>query len=268
MKSWTKIALLASLFLFSTGCVRFHVLIKMQDSGAGKLFLRCLLSESLDDGKNTKINKEQLENFTKLLGDGVRFVETSKVSEKGWKGFTIQYEFDDINELRLPVHELSEIKDGTNEKEGSSSTLSFSESGPWRFRYKPGDVNELVAFHEKQTKPENTDDPFAEAGVELPDAPNAQLSSQLAVGFLKPMLQKARFTVTVQVDGDIVETNAPSKLRSNSVHLFDADLKKFADSKQFEEVILGEWTMERAIREKVDGIHGLPSDKEIIVKFR
>ena len=145
--------------------------------------------------------------------------------------------------------------------------MSFAESGPWRFRYVPG-VDKVIAFHEQEERNKtNDEDPFAEAGVDLPNAPEADFGSALAVGFLKPMLQEARFTVTLQVGENIVETNAPAKPTPRSVHLFDADLKKFANSKKFEAAIIGKWTIEKLIREKVDGIHGLPSDKEITVKF-
>ena len=271
MKALSKLLSVVGLFAVCAGCVRVDALIKVQQSGAGQLFFRCLYSETLADQQKMPDGPkaDKLVKISSELGEGVKFVKTSDVTTKGWKGFSIEYEFSDINKLRLPFGKMAEVDSESSEEEQSNSALSPAESGPWRFRYKPGQLNELVAYHEQpKASGDDNADPFAEAGVELPDAPNVQLGNLLAVGFMKPLLQEARMTVTLQVDGEITETNAPAKPRSNSVHLFDADMKKFAASEHFEEAILGKWSMERLIREKVDGINGLPSDKEILVKFQ
>ena len=270
MKSIGKLVVLTTLFAVCAGCVRIDALIKLQQSGAGKLFFRCLYSESLSKNEESLSPKaDKLTTLSQELGEGVKFVKKSVITTKGWKGFSVEYEFSDINKLRLPFGDLADVDSDDKQEEQRNSLMSLTDSGPWLFRYKPGRTNELVAFHEQPAEEKVDDsDPFAEAGVELPDAPNVELGNVLAVGFLKPILQESRLSVTLQVDGDITETNAPAQLRENSVQLFDADMKKFVESEQFEAAILGKWSMERMLREKVDGIHGLPNDKEISVKFR
>lgn len=272
MKSWGKLVVCAVLLSMCVGCFRIETLIRLNEDGSGKLFLRGLLSTSVQAKQQLGDKSEEL---AKKLGDGVTFVRAKDVESKGWRGIQAEYDFTDINKLRIgaDVFEPQKSQDTapnseTNSPELDLAFLSGKKEGPWRFRYTPGAVNELVAYHQRPKVDTDEDDPFAEAGVVLTKAPTADVGVALAASFLRPMLTGAHASLTVQVDGDIVETNAPKQPKPNSVQLFHLDLAKFAASKKFDRAVVQSWGVDRLVREKVAGITALESDQEVTVRFQ
>lgn len=274
MNSWRKSSCIVLLLALCSGCVRVETLVKLNGDGSGKLFIRYLVNESLDlqDGLEAKAK-----SLASKLGQGVTYVESIKIpSKQGWKGFRTEYKFTDVRKLEIGdiFSENSVVESDEEKNQNSVEIFPEMKDGVWRFKYKQGTSNELVAFLETpKVEGPNDEDPFAAAGVELetaPPAPAAGLGQAFAISMMKPMLKGARLSMLVQVEGDIVETNAPSRptKSANSVHLIDLDLGKFAESKQFDKAVMGSWSLDRLVKEKVQGVAAPKGGEEILVRFK
>ena len=265
LKSWGKLLVPALLLSMCVGCFRVESLIKLSQDGSGSIFLRCLLSDSLD----SKTLNRDVSKVASELGEGVTFVGTKTHSEKGWKGVVHEFAFEDINKLRLGKLFASMFNTDSDAEQKSLFELDKSEI--WKFKYKRGETNELVVSHDSNSKAKNEDDPFAQAGVDLPTAPKApaaDIGKALAMSMVRPMLVGASSSLLVQVDGEIVSTNAAEKTNASSAYLFHIDFEEFAKSKEFDKAMMQSWSFQRLIKEKVPGIKGMKADEKVSIKFK
>jgi|GEM_PF-4006109 len=268
LKSLGKLLVPALLLSMCAGCFRVESLIKLSQDGTGSIFLRCLVSESL----NSKALNRDVSKVASELGEGVTFVSTKPHSENGWKGVIHEFAFEDINKLRLG--KLFASMNNEEEKKANSTEITLfdvDEAENWRFNYKRGETNELIISHELSPKAKDKADPFAQAGVDLPKAPaapTADIGKALAMSMVRPILTGASASLLVQVEGEIVSTNAAEKTNANSAYLFHLDLGKFAKSKEFDKAMTESWSFQRLIKEKVPGIKGMKAGEKVSIKFK
>lgn len=262
--------LLLTLFATCAGCFRVESLIKLAQDGSGVIYVRGLVAESLQ-AKFPNKQKEEMDRLAAGLGEGVRYVGSKPISEKGWKGFRFEFTFEDVTQLSLGG--LLDFQDSEKKAKGEADTRAGSKltrANKWKFEYKPGSTNELIVFRLPEEPPKQNDDPFADAGVKLPEAKSIDLGSVLASAMIRPMFSDAKVSLLLQVDGEIVSTNAVARPKPNgsTVYLMDLDLSKFAKSKEFEQVVTEDWSLDRVFKEEVPGLLGPISSQATSVKFR
>lgn len=271
MKSRGKLLVPALLLSMCAGCFRIESLIRLSQDGSGSIFLRCLVSESLD----SKALDRDVSKVASELGDGVTYVGTTKHNEKGWKGVRHEFAFKDINKLKLGklFASMDNQQEKVEAKPDSEETALFKldEGGKWKFEYERGETNdgirELIVYQEPTSK-EKPSDPFAQAGVDLPKAPTADIGKALAMSMVRPMLTGASASLLVQVDGEIISTNAVGSTNANSAYLFHLNFSEFAKSKEFEKAMMESWSLQRMIKDKVPGIKGMTSGEKVSIKFK
>lgn len=283
LKSWGKLIVLLLILSSCAGCFRIESLIKLSQDGSGSIFVRCLLNDSL---KKSETHTRDMGKFAGQLGEGVTFVETQQLSKNGWSGVQHEFAFEDINKIKLgklfssvtgekqdsAASESSESQPSESQSAKPDATpFALDENPNWKFTYKRGETNELIVYHESNAKKkEQDDDPFSQAGVDLPKAPSADINSAIAMAMVRPLLTQARASMIIQVDGEIVSTNAAERTEpnGNAVYLIHFDFSKFAKSKAFEKAMAESWSMDKLIKEKVPGIQGPLAGEKVSIRFK
>lgn len=239
MQRWIKNISLGLMPLALAGCVESTALVKVNKDGSGLLVVQEFLSPQITqmmegmgqamgealggmagetaEGEAPKpapkpaadplaLFKDSIEKKLATLGEGAKLVSSqAKTNAAGWKGYTATYSFKDINAVSVAL--------GDNSKEESGDGMPV-DTGV-KFQFKPGDVAELSILPVKNEAPAEKAEP--EAPAEDP---------AMMMQMMGPMLKGMRMALFVQVDGEIVETNARYVKKPNIVTVMDMPMDK------------------------------------------
>ena len=289
MKSVMTCVLVAMLLVPCCGCVQDAVLIKLNPNGSGMLIVRTLfairgdnplaafaLSKSNEQqpadskpGKWTEVQlkktRDKMAGLAEQLGDGVKLESQRTVTRAGWTGLETTFSFPDINRLRS-----SGASKATEASDSPGTTVKAKKSPDYVFKYVPGEVNELtitvVPRDQKAETRTESSDAFEDAGLELTKSPNP--ADALGMTLVRTMFQDARISMLVQINGEIVETNAKYRPKPNSFFLLDLDLGKLVASEEFERAAAEKWGPTRMAKEKLPGLRAELPGETIQVRFR
>lgn len=180
-------AIAAAVFLF-TGCIQTEYLILVKKDGSGTLTLttgitREWMEQLRKEGNRhtestPETRREAGEQLAKRLGEGVKVVSIEEFKNERIEGGKIVLRFADITKLTL------DTRDETIGKgDGAPETITFEFAG--------GDRAKLVArIHPRKPEPKT-------------DVPEEVLNKNVA-----KILPGLKFTLRLQVDGTIVQTDA------------------------------------------------------------
>lgn len=222
------------------------------------------------------------------FGEGVTFVSWEKISEDDREGGIAVYDFDDVTALRLgtgpPDMEESdamELEDSEAmaledevEEEGDTEGISF------RFERQRGKRVLVAVFdfeeaESEQTVPEEVEsEPSTdEAGEEQMAEAMEDMAEGMADGMaemMKPMLEGMRMRTVVEIEGEVLESDAP--VEGSRVVLMDLDFDTIMANEDGMKKLTGlddDASMGEA-REVLSGLPGVvfPATDEVRITFR
>ena len=196
-------SIVVSVFLVSA-CLDVDMKIKVKPDGSGTIEEQVLLSNDVVDmlssfgevdsegNKETFeiYNEEELRSKAIEIGEGAKFIGGEKISADGKQGYRAVYEFPDITKIRVnqsPDSKLPEgtVDDGESDENGEFITFNFSKGNPAILKINLPGMEEM----------------FIE------------------------MMKDFRMNMEVEIEGDIVETNAAFR-DGSKITLLLMDFKK------------------------------------------
>ncbi len=172
-----------------SGCFQVASVLTVRPDGSAQLRDQVTLSgmalmalEETGEGEGL-FSRSEMETRAQALGEGVRLASFETHDD----GYTAVYDVDDVRRLSYASPTLDS---GSEASDGIGMTFGFDDGAP----------STLRLFVPKPS-------PAKSAGDATEVDPESQ--SQ-AIQMMRGFLEDARVTVAVEVDGEIVETNAPA----------------------------------------------------------
>lgn len=201
-----KLGIVAASCVVLTGCLSSTTLLKVSANGSGTIEQTMLVRTSalemmagMGGSENAPsmdrmFSDEQFRTAAAGLGEGVRFVSAEHLQQGDMKGAKAVYAFDDITRLRL--------REGPQFPGLPGMAEAAREEPPFRFELsRSGGASVLTIRMPEPSKGEGGTPP------EMPKEMPEQMPPE-AMGMMKMMFQNLKVGVAVEVDGEIVRTNA------------------------------------------------------------
>lgn len=240
------------------GCLDMEKVVHVRPDGSGFVEERMLMKkESVammqgmakmaaqpgSDGKFQLLDPDRLAAEAAAMGQGVSLVSAEALSSPEGEGYVARFAFTDVNQLTMDqnphqpapgaaAHTGSPKADSAGDTQvpgAAAGEVPVREQEAIRFEFRKGEPSVLVI-----RSPKKADAPSGEAAAEatpaaLPDGPEAEMALQM----MQRMFKGMHVAVHVEVDGEILETNAAFKLGSR-VTLMDIQFDQIlADPERF-----------------------------------
>jgi hypothetical protein len=221
------IFLFIPVMLFS-GCLKVNSNVIINKDGSGILEEQVLMSDmvismmnefmsSFEDSTSApeefKLFKEdELEAKASGYGEGVRYVSGEEIKIDGWQGYKAIYSFEDLNKIKMETDPNTKVE---NPQDDGQETEHFS------FKFTPGDIAELI-IDRPELSSENKDEDMS---VET-DTENEELDDDLV-----KMMDGMTMTISLELNGEIVETNA-SYVDDTKITMLDIDFSEILKNKE------------------------------------
>ncbi len=262
------ILLFIPVILFS-GCIKVKSNVVINKDGSGILEEQVLMSDavvammnefmsSFQDSTSApdefKLFKEdELQTKASEYGEGVKYVSGEEVKIEGWQGYKAIYSFEDLNKLKMETDPNTKVE---NPQDDEQETEYFS------FKFTPGDIAELIIDRPSLSSEKEDED---EEISEETETENQEIDDNLI-----KMMDGMSITISLEINGEIVETNA-SYVDGSKVTMLDID---------FSEILKNEESLElfkknppdnldemKAIAENISGMK-VEFQKPITIKFK
>ncbi|MCZ7556212.1 MAG: hypothetical protein M5R41_07415 [Bacteroidia bacterium] len=288
MKRYVFPVFAALLLLISTGCIETHLLVKVRPDGSGTLretvklnsdvLLPMMeLAQAMNQGEAEEgaeapppppppdiFSEDEIRSRAASYGEGVRYLSHERIDTEGKSGYSAEYAFSNINALKLNSNPAAALPDmpGQVIEEGDDADdlvlFTFTKGSPSRLIIRP------PAMDEKNEA--NT----AETPEPVPTQEEQSQPDEAASEEMKKIFSEMRVSIRVQIDGDIVGTNA-SYRDGSTITILDIDFSKLMEN---EETIKQLEAMEdltpAQMKELVSKIPGITFDSadEIEIRFK
>lgn len=259
------------LLFFVCGCLEVSQDIHVRKDGSGSIVERVMMSKSalkqLNDffssfpsDKKSKPEKMDIYDKKKLVADAanygpdVEYVKSKKLTSKTMEGYEVEYSFKDINALRInqnPGDKGPKKSDSKQESKEENVTFHFEKGSPAL----------LTVNFEGQSKPSKKEKQKAQK--------TSKEDEKKAIDQMREILKDFYIGITVQPEGEIVETNATYR-EGNKITLLEMDFNKLlSDEKMLETFAKKD---PDTIEEAKDLVKKLPGfkiepNKKVTIKF-
>jgi hypothetical protein len=224
------------LLLFACGCLEVSQEIHVNKDGGGRIIERVMMSKaalkqlnaffsSFPSDKKSKPEKVDIYDKKKLIADAknygpdVEYVSSKKLSTKTKDGYQVEYAFKDINTLRINQNPGDK---GPNKSDSKSDNKEENVT----FNFEKGSPSILTVNFQSLEKPSK--EKKRKAGKTDKEA------EQKTIDEMREILKDFYIGITVQPEGEIVETNATYR-EGNKITLLEMDFNKLlSDEKQLE----------------------------------
>lgn len=290
MKRVIKLLSAVLTLLFLTGCMQLETLIKVKPDGSGtveetllinKTFLknrRLPIGETIESGTSKTQPKKRVEIFdeailkekAEVMGKGVTYISGKKLTTEEAEGYQATYAFTDINNLKISQSPVGKAPDASA---GATPQIRFQE-GFITFQFTKGPPAILTI---KQPSSEPTDKP--KTSVEEPpaaDKPESQkdefdeLLTSMLQEIFKELLKGINIKMAVEVEGNIIETNAAYR-EDSRVTLMDIDFNQLLENQEkFKQFYESQHTSIEEIKKLMKDLPGIKVDlnEEVKIKFK
>ncbi|HCE45686.1 MAG TPA: hypothetical protein DET40_19255 [Lentisphaeria bacterium] len=208
--------------------------------------------------KDPFYDEEKIKKDAKKYGADVQFVKAVKYDKDGCRGFVAQYSFPDVNKVRLglkdkafePEMSMAPVDDGDEPDRAGSRKDSF------RFNFEKGETARLrIVGPAVPDKKAEAAAPAGKAEDKAPVVPvvqtpeeKVQIQQLMANGnplglsgnetqeqFARKMFSGMRITMSVEVDGAEIKSNATYKVGDKGARctLFDMDMDRLMEIPSF-----------------------------------
>lgn len=274
---YLKLLIYISTLIFFIGCIDTDTVIKVKKDGSGTLEETVVLSNTItemmqsmmssfggDTSKNNKeefnlLDEDKLKEDARKMGEGVSFVSAREYKTDKGKGYKALYAFNNINKLRVNQNPGENVPS----KPGDSIT---AEPEYISFEFKKDKVSTLKIICPKTTtkKPSIKKEIPEKAGGD-----SAKVDEQ-SIKAAKEMFGGMRVAISVEVDGEIVKTNATHK-EGKHITIMEMDFAKLMETpeklKEFVELNPNSVELVKKLAKDIPGIK-VDLNDEIIVKFK
>lgn len=272
-----KVLIGISILTCLIGCIDTETVIKVKKDGSGTLEETVLLSNAVSEmmqsmassfgGDTTGANKEEfnlldedkLKESAKKMGEGVSFVSAEEYKTDKGKGYKAIFTFNDITKLRINQNP----GDNVPSKPGDNKT---AEPEYISFEFKKGKVSTLkIKCHETKEKEPS----IKKETPEKASGDSAKVDDQ-AIEAMKNMFGGMRVAVSIEVDGEIVKTNA-THADGNHITIMEMDFAKLMEMpERLKEFSVSNPSSVEEVKKMVKDIPGIKVDlnDEIVVKFK
>jgi hypothetical protein len=266
-----NLVLMIIISLCLAGCLEF---VKVNPDGSGTIEQTVLMNKEIMDqmqllaktfdanGKEIKkdfnniIDKKELIEDAKSMGEGVSFIKAKPLSTKDQVGYIAYYSFKDINKVKI-----NETPSGKTPLDSKEEQQPLDE--PMKFSFERGTPAKLVIRQpEKSFAPDSTSGESKDSVSAGSDAPSFETIAEMMKGF--------RISIVIQCNGKITETNA-THVSGSQITLMDVDFEQLMRNKdKFEEISKhnpASVLEMKKILEKISGVK-MELSKEIMVQFK
>jgi hypothetical protein len=205
--------------------------LKVNKDGSGTIEEKVIASQTLvsminsfmemGDSASTEefslLDEEELRNDALNMGEGVRFLRAEEIKEGNGEGYIAYYEFDDITKIK--VDDDPEDKVPSDVMEAGEETGIDAEY--ITFQFIEGDPATLII----NLPPKDEED----LSFEDTEVSEDSLADEAWAEQLQEIFKDLRFSVRVEVDGDISETNA-TYVNGSEVTIFEMDFRKILEN--------------------------------------
>ena len=209
MKKILKYFVAIALLIYSTGCIDVHLKLKLKPDGSGTIEETVYMSSAMvsmmksfmamgDSAEAANFNlfdEAELKEEAADYGAGVRYVSGERLTDNEREGYSAIYEFDDINKIKME-------EDVTDKATGEEGEIENNPEDDITFQFTKGNPAKLII---KMPPPKDdididTDEPEAE------EEETAEYDEW--VSEVKNLIKDFAILIQLELDGDIVETNA------------------------------------------------------------
>lgn len=299
LKSLMCVCGISALLLLS-GCVEQSTVVKVKQDGSGLVHIRLHQKNVTIFGTPSKEetiklpSEAQIDLAMEQMGGDVQFVSLEKSENRsGWSGYDLILQFADVNNLIVPssLSKTLSTADASNSEDAEDASKQANDAGKTKPKNAPsemelsyrfamsGDQLEIVSFGYSEEKPtldpnqdaaEGAIDPFAQE----PESPSGSLSNAAFQEFAIKAMADARIGLFVQLDGEVIESNAKYQ-KGNLVTLLEAKIGEMVDNEKSMAMLKGlskknTDSMTRAQAAEFDALKGMSIDtqEKVVVKFK
>ncbi|MBN1521490.1 MAG: hypothetical protein JW928_03065 [Candidatus Aureabacteria bacterium] len=246
-----KCVAVISVFLLMSGCIDSNTVIKIKPDGSGTIEETVLMSKEMvaqmtmmtqqmqqqmqqsgmETGEGADPSEEAFNMFdeNKLkekasqIGEGVTYVSGEEFETETQKGYKAVFAFEDINKIKInqnPGESVPQGPGGSGKKE-EYVTFQFTEGKP-----------SSLIITQPVVQPEAEDFGGPEEAEEMEEIDKSDEDMEASDMMENPMAQMfkgMRMAIAIEVDGDIIETNATHR-EGNIITLMEMDFGKILEN--------------------------------------
>lgn len=276
MKNFIRFVIVAFAGLVLVGCMEVESLIKVKPDGSGTIQQTVLMSSELvammqgmDESSeaNSKkgsplIDEEQLKAAASKMGEGVTFLHAVEHKSDTSEGYIATYSFTDINKISVDQNAGSNApsQGGEENKKEEAISFIFTKGKTSTLTIKSSAGNAVKAQQEKAATAEKTPAEIAEE----------EAAQEMAMGMMSQMFKGMRVAMIVEIDGDIVDTNATHR-DGQRITIMDMNFEKLLeDEEAFKEFVSSSDQGIENAKEYMKNIPGVKVDMndELVIKFK
>ena len=262
--------LMVLLFTLSfTGCIQIETKVNVNKDGSGTVeetvlmtnemvqmlneFISGFASDSAETEEFKLYNEEDLKNKEAELGEGVKLVSGSEYKTENKQGYKVVYSFSDLSKLKIDQSPDSRIPD-------NATGVEVKEKGFVTFNFSKGGVSELK-INLPQPEKDEEENEFETEEDSLNDGDISEM---------KFLLKDLSFSLIVNINGEITETNADYREGSN-ITLFKLNFGELLDNTQklqeLKRINPNNYKELKEIMKDIPGIK-IETNDPVVIKFR
>lgn len=224
------------------GCIQVNTVVKLKPDGSGTveetLFvtkasmqglqammkeMEGMLPEEGPSGENFNLFDEaKLREIAHDMGEGVTYVSGEKTATDEGEGYRAIYAFSDVNKLRLNMNPSDKVPSGL----GGAATVSVGKEAFVTFRFVKGPPAILRVIMPEDMTTENLQPPKVMERLNADDAQAAMVADKM-----KEVSRGTKVSISLEVEGDIVRTNATHR-KGSRITLMEVDLGKLFENRE------------------------------------
>jgi hypothetical protein len=244
MKQAIRFGGIALVLICLVGCIQVSTTIKVRPDGSGTIEETLLISKAAMrqieeatkemtaqmggqpgggqvSGGFDVLDENELRNSASKMGQGVTYVSSKKIATRDAEGYRATFAFSDINKVRLDT--------SPSDKTPSPTGMAGEEGGEdavATFRFTQGPPAVLVVMLPEELTSDNLQPP------ELPDtlpADDPQMATM--ANEMKEMFKDMKVNIALEVEGDIIRTNATHR-EGSKITLMEVDFGKLMENEE------------------------------------
>ncbi|MEN8191385.1 MAG: hypothetical protein ABFS12_01130 [Bacteroidota bacterium] len=269
MKNIIKILPFLILTFSLIGCIDVHYKMNLKPDGSGTieetLYMNAAMVQMIkgfmamaDDSTKEEfslLDEVELRNEAMEMGEGVRYVSGEKLEDNGREGYRALYEFDDVNKIKMD-------QDVSDKAPSMGEEAEETKEDDITFKFIKGNPATLTII-----MPEDKEEPgLAEETEETEEYENEQ--DEEWNDEVKGIMKDFRILIQLEVEGDIVETNATYVDESTLTLVemsFDKILENPEELKKLKALDDASYEESREILEDIPGVKFETNEKVTVV---
>lgn len=269
-----KLALVFLLSFLMSGCIDYTSTIKLNNDGSGTIEETVLMSDLffqmmksfaesfadtvLTDDDFSLFDEDQLKMQAGDMGVAVKYLSGEKVKINGKEGYKALFSFDDISGVRITENPDDKMpKDEMIENDAAAEKEEYI-----TFNFTKGNPSILEINFPKEIEKNIVDE-------NIGDSTNVNSENEMMDEQTKEFLMDFKVLMNLQINGNIVETNATFH-EDNIITFLQMDFGKLMENPdKFDEIQKQEPESMREIKELIKNIPGFKVElnEKVIVKI-